>query len=168
MQSVPEALPDNVEQLKKLLLLERERSAEKDSTIGYLQQRYQHMLEQFRLAQQRQFGRRSEASSDQLGLFNETEQAGEEDAHEPVAERETLTYTRNKPKRKPLPTDLPRETVVHDIAEADKVCDGCGGELHRMGEDKSEQLEFIPATIKVIEHIRPKYSCRHCEQHGTQ
>jgi transposase len=36
-----------------------------------------------------------------------------------------------------------------------------------MGEDKSEQLEFIPAQIKVIEHVRPKYSCRHCEQHAT-
>lgn len=168
MQTAPEALPDNVEQLKQLLLLERERSAEKDSKIGYLQQQYQHMLEQFRLAQQRQFGRRSEASSDQLGLFNETEQVAEEDANEQAAERETLTYTRNKPKRKPLPKDLPRETVVHDIAEADKVCDCCGGELHKMGEDRSEQLELIPASIKVIEHIRPKYSCRHCEQHGTE
>ena len=37
-----------------------------------------------------------------------------------------------------------------------------------MGEDKSEQLEFIPAQIKVIEHVRPKYSCRHCEQQGTE
>jgi transposase len=36
-----------------------------------------------------------------------------------------------------------------------------------MGEDKSEKLEFIPAQVKVIEHIRPKYSCRHCEQHSN-
>ncbi|MBT8134092.1 MAG: IS66 family transposase, partial [Gammaproteobacteria bacterium] len=168
MQSVPEALPDNVEQLQELLLLERQRSAEKDSKIGSLEQRYQHLLEQFRLAQQRQFGRSSEASLAQLGLFNETEQAVEEDAHEQARERETLTYTRNKPKRKPLPKDLPRETVVHDIPAEDKICDCCGTELHRMGEDKSEQLEFIPARLKVIEHIRPKYSCRHCEQHGTE
>lgn len=34
-------------------------------------------------------------------------------------------------------------------------------------QDKSEKLEFITAQIKVIEHIRPKYSCRHCEKHGT-
>lgn len=37
-----------------------------------------------------------------------------------------------------------------------------------MGEDESEQLEFIPAQIKVIEHVRPKYSCRHYEQQGTE
>ena len=59
-----------------------------------------------------------------------------------------------RPKRKPLPQDLPREVVVHDIDEADKICDCCGGELHQMGEDKSEQLEFIPAQVKVIENIR--------------
>ena len=167
MPTVPEVLPDNVEQLQQLLLVERQQSADKDSQIAQLQQQYPHMLEQFRLAQQRQFGRSSEASADQLGLFNESEQLTEETAEEAVPERETLTYTRNKPKRKPLPKDLPRETVVHDIAAADKVCDCCGGELHKIGEDSSEQLEFIPASIKVIEHIRPKYGCRHCEQHGT-
>jgi len=66
------------------------------------------------------------------------------------------------------PSGIPGAIQVYDIAEEDKICDCCGGELHRIGEDKSEQLEFIPARIKVIEHIRPKYSCRHCEQHGTQ
>ena len=167
MQTAPERLPSDLEVLQGLVLDLQTQLAAKDGQIDDLQQQYQHMLEQFRLAQQRQFGRRSEVSSDQLGLFNEIEQAAEEDANEAAAQRETLTYTRNKPKRKPLPKDLPRETVVHDIAEADKVCDCCGGELHQMGEDKSEQLAFIPASIKVIEHIRPKYSCRHCEQHGT-
>lgn len=83
------------------------------------------------------------------------------------SEQETIEYTRNKPKRKPLPKDLPREVVVHDIADEDKVCDSCQGELHKIGEDKSEKLEFIPAQVKVIEHVRPKYSCKACEQDGT-
>jgi transposase len=167
MQTASEPLPCDPQILRDLVLDLQSKLAEKESRIDSLEQQYQHMLEQFRLAQQRQFGRRSEASADQLGLFNESEQLAEEATEEPVPERETLTYTRNKPKRKPLPKDLPRETVVHDIAEADKVCDCCGGELHKIGEDSSEQLEFIPASIKVIEHIRPKYGCRHCEQHGT-
>jgi len=68
--------------------------------------------------------------------------------------------------RKSLPKDLPREQVIHNIT--DKTCDCCGGELHKMGEDKSEKLEFIPAQIKVIEHIRPKYACRHCDKSSTQ
>ncbi|MDA3869700.1 MAG: IS66 family transposase [Gammaproteobacteria bacterium] len=57
--------------------------------------------------------------------------------------------------------------MVHDIEEKDKICDCCGHELHKIGEDSCEQLDFIPAQIKVIEHIRPKYSCRSCEQQGT-
>jgi len=166
MKTVSKQLPDDPQELKNLLLLERELSAQKDAQIDHLSQQYQQILEQFRLAQQRQFGQSSEVSLDQLGLFNETEQTIEED--EPEAEQETISYTRSKPKRKPLPKDLPRETIVHDIADADKHCDCCGHELHCMGEDKSEQLEFIPASIKVIEHIRPKYSCRHCEQQGTK
>jgi transposase len=166
MKTASKQLPDDPQKLKDLLLLERELSAQKDVRIDHLTQQYQHILEQFRLAQQRQFGQSSEASLNQLGLFNETEQTIEED--EPEAEQESISYTRKKPKRKPLPKDLPRETIVHDIVEADKQCDCCGHALHQMGEDKNEQLEFIPASIKVIEHIRPKYSCRHCEQQGTR
>jgi len=167
MKTAPETLPDNTETLKNLLLSERVISQQKDAQIDQLKQQYQHILEQFRLAQQKQFGKSSEVSSDQLALFNETEQLLDEISNE-ITEQETVSYTRNKPKRTALPKDLPRETRVHDISDADKVCDGCGNELHKMGEDKSEQLEFIPAQIKVIEHVRPKYSCRHCEQHGTE
>jgi len=166
MQTASKQLPDDPQELKNLLLLERELSAQKDAQIDHLSQQYQQILEQFRLAQQRQFGQSSEVSLDQLGLFNETEQTVEADDLE--AEQETISYTRRKPKRKPLPKDLPRETIVHDIADADKTCDCCGHELHCMGEDKSEQLEFIPASIKVIEHVRLKYSCRQCEQQGTR
>ena len=74
MQTVPRELPDNAQELKKLLLQERELSAEKDARIEQLTEQYQQILEQFRLAQQRQFGRSSEAGADQLGLFNESEQ----------------------------------------------------------------------------------------------
>jgi transposase len=95
-------------------------------------------------------------------LFNEAEELVAE-----VSEQETISYTRNKPKRKPLPTDLPREVVVHDIDDADKVCDCCDNALHKIGEDKSEKLELIPAQVKVIEHVRPKYVCRHCVKNGT-
>ncbi len=174
MKAAPETLPDNTKLLKNLLLSERELSQQKDhcieqkdAQIDQLKQQYQYILEQFRLAQQKQFGKSSEVSNDQLALFNETEQLLEEISKE-ITEQETITYTRKKPKRTALPKDLPRETRVHDISDADKVCDGCGNDLHKMGEDKSEQLEFIPAQVKVIEHVRPKYSCRHCEQQGTE
>ncbi len=164
MKKPPNTLPNDIEKLKALLLSERQLSAEKDVTIQELQNKNQYLLEQFRLAQQKQFGKSSEGNEAQGDLFNEAEQLTDEVV---APEKETISYTRNKPKRKPLPKDLPREVIVHDIPESEKVCDCCQGELHKVGEDKSEQLKFIPAQVKVIEHRRPKYSCRACEKNET-
>ena len=74
MQTASQQLPDDIQALKEILLFERTLSAQKDARIDELTEQYQQILEQFRLAQQRQFGQSSEASTDQLGLFNETEQ----------------------------------------------------------------------------------------------
>lgn len=140
-----------------------QRVAELESLLTKKEAKIAFLEEQFRLAQQARFGTKSEGYPGQGELFNEVEELVELI----VSEQETIEYTRNKPKRKPLPKDLPREVVVHDIADEDKVCDSCQGELHKIGEDKSEKLEFIPAQVKVIEHVRPKYSCKACEQNGT-
>ena len=72
------------------------------------------------------------------------------------------------PRRPRIDESLPREEVLHDIAEEDKFCDWCGHDLHRVDEEISEELEFISATNRVVRHERPKYSCHACEKHGTQ
>jgi transposase len=74
-------------------------------------------------------------------------------AHEPEL--------KSKPFRKPLPEHLPREVVTY-LPEHD-CCPGCGGPLRQFGEDVAEQLERIPATFKVIRHVRPKFACAGCE-----
>ena len=168
MKSASDRLPEDPEQLREIILGLRSAVVEEDDLIDAWKSKYQQILEQFRLSQQRQFGKNGE-SADQLGLFNEGEEIDAASATTDVdadAQSETITYTRNKPTRKPLPKHLPRETIVHDIE--DKTCECCGHDLHRLGEETSEQLEFIPASVKVIEHIRPKYGCRHCEQTGTE
>ena len=157
MNTTPDTLPDDVESLKQLLLLEREKTQR-------LEDKYQHILEQFRLAQQRMFGTKNEAYPGQGELFDESDSV--EEVSSP--EQENISYTRNKPTRQALPKDLPREVVVHDLSAEDKSCDACGHGLHKMGEDKSEQLEFIPAQVKVIEHVRLKYSCRACEKNADK
>jgi transposase len=65
-----------------------------------------------------------------------------------------------KPHRKPLPEHLPREEDVH---EPSCTCPNCGGQMRRLGEDVTEVLEYVPASFKVIRHVRPKLSCRLCE-----
>lgn len=166
MQARPKLLPKSLTELTRLLQSERELSAQKDQEITQLKQQYQNILEQLRLAQHKQFGQSSEVSPDQQSLFNEAEALAEETRPEKESARATRQKT--KPKRKALPRDLPREVIVHELPEDDKHCDACGHELHKMGEEKTEQLEFIPAQVKVIEHVRLKYSCRCCEQKGIQ
>lgn len=132
------------------------------SQVKNLNAEKQHLIEQFRLAQQKQFGASSESHPAQGDLFNEAE------AELDIAEEENeppLVIAKKKPVRKKLPADLPRETIIHDIK--DKTCACCGNELHQMGDERSEKLEFIPAQVKVIEHVRLKYSCRACEKDGT-
>jgi len=153
--------------LQSELSIKADALVQKDNEILELKQQYQHMLEQFRLSQQRQFGQSSESSPNQTELFDEAEQENAAPTDNAITQQAS-GITLNKPKRQPLPKDLPRETLVHDIADADKVCGCCGHDLHRMGEETCEQLEFIPASVKVIEHVRPKYGCRHCEQQGTE
>jgi len=67
--------------------------------------------------------------------------------------------------RNTLPDNLPRERVEHDLAEQDKACPGCSRLRERIGSETSEMLEFVPAVLKVIEHVRWKYACRGCQEH---
>jgi transposase len=67
-----------------------------------------------------------------------------------------------KPARRPLPSNLPRETET--IAPKQQECPDCGGALKLLGEDVSEVLEYVPARFKVIRTVRPKLSCRCCSR----
>ncbi|WP_245509417.1 IS66 family transposase [Bradyrhizobium zhanjiangense] len=60
-----------------------------------------------------------------------------------------------------LPAYLPRIEIAVDIE--DKTCPCCQGELHRIGEDRSERLDLVPAQFRILVTRRPKYACRACE-----
>ena len=68
---------------------------------------------------------------------------------------------RQRPSRQPLPEHLPREVHVH-MPDRD-TCTACGGGLSKLGEDVSEMLEYVPASFKVIRHVRPKLCCTKCD-----
>ena len=59
-----------------------------------------------------------------------------------------------------LPESLPRDVVEH---APPCTCPECGGALRALGEDVTEVLDYVPATFRVIRHVRPKLSCRNCE-----
>ena len=59
-----------------------------------------------------------------------------------------------------LPKDLERKRVEYDLAEEEKHCPECRGELRAFGEEVSERLEYVPASLYVIEEVCRKYACR--------
>jgi transposase len=150
-------LPDNIEQLKKLA-----HHYEAENNI---------LREKIRLLNAKLFGRKTEKklygieNGQQVLLFNEAEEYNppKEEMEEVIEEEiKVPAHSRKKPGRRPLPEDLPRVDVIHDITEEEKVCD-CGCIKSRIGEEVSEQLEYIPAVIRVTRNIRPKYVCKNCE-----
>ncbi len=65
-----------------------------------------------------------------------------------------------------LPATLPR---IEEIIEPDSLICPCGcGVLHKIGEDRSERLDIVPAQLRVIVTVRPKYACRICTDGVTQ
>jgi transposase len=80
---------------------------------------------------------------------------------ERAATPSTVSDAKSKSARRPLPEHLPRE--VHTYVPDGDACSQCGGELRKLGEDVSEMLEYIPASFKVIRHVRPKLSCTKCD-----
>ncbi|MGC7890101.1 IS66-like element ISVa5 family transposase [Vibrio anguillarum] len=155
MEKTPNINPESqdiaeLQAMVKALMLSQE---QKESQW---QQERQSLLEQLKLAFDRQFAKRSEAlkpyDESQGDLFNEAEC---EAVKEEEVEVTTTITTKKRGKRKPLPKTLPREVIELDLDDHEKQCSCCNHGLHKIGEDRSEKLEFTPAVLKVLEYVRP-------------
>lgn len=113
------------------------------------------------------FGPRSEKlDPNQLSLF-EGSAVLEEPAEgvAPLVETQREAHVRRSGGRNALSADLPRERIEHDLSQEEKPCPACGQLRERIGSETSEQLEYVPAQLKVVEHVRWKYACRACQEH---
>lgn len=119
------------------------------------------LQEQIKNLQDKLFGRKSEKTvkdDGQLSLFD----IPEPDVIPEAPESVTIAEHTRKKGRKPLPDNLPRIEVIHDLSDEEKQC-GCGHTKERIGQESSEQLEYIPAKVRVIRNIRYKYACKNCD-----
>jgi transposase len=152
MTQAAQALPDDPNQLKALLLAERARN--------------ERLVQIIKEMQRHRFGRRAETlPEDQMLLaLEDVEQteagvaAAEESRSAAMGAESARRRRRN---RGALPAHLPRIETTIDIE--DKACPCCKGLLHLIGEDVSERLDIIPAQFRVLVTRRPKYACRACE-----
>jgi transposase len=152
-----DALPDDPEMLKAMLLAERMQNERLRQIIKELQRH--------------RFGRRAETlPEDQmlLGLEDAEQTAASDEAaaDQSAPASRAARAERRRNNRGSLPAHLPRIEVVVDID--DQTCPCCQGELHRIGEDKSERLDIVPAQFRVLVTIRPKYACRRCQDGVVQ
>jgi transposase len=151
-----DALPDDSQTLKAMLLAERMQNERLRQIIKELQRH--------------RFGRRAETlPEDQMLLgLEDVEQTAASDAAiaDQSAPTERAARAEKRRNRGSLPAHLPRIEILVDLD--DKVCRCCQGELHRIGEDKSERLDIVPAQFRVLVTRRPKYACRRCEDGVVQ
>ena len=147
--------------VNKELLCENEELKGKVETLDF----------QLRKALLARFGSKSEKLTDaekaQLDLFIVA--ALDAGAEEEPDEAQIITvpkHTRKKTSgRNPLPENLKRVSVIHDLPEEKKICP-CSCQMGFIREEKSEQLNYIPESLEVIENIRYLYGCQDgCKQH---
>lgn len=149
-------LPDDVDALRDLALRQHVRIDAQAHELTILR-------EYIRLLKQQRYGRSSETQESAQGLlFDEAEVAVAELAEPEAAEIEIAAHTRKRGGRRPLPEWIERVEIVHDVADGEKKCEADGTALERIGEEVCEQLEFIPAQLRVLRHVRPKYACPTC------
>src|SRR5262249_42748613 len=80
----------------------------------------------------------------------------------PGGQKANETQPKKRGGRQPLARNVVRERIVHDLAEAEKHCQGCGQDMRLIAEETSERYEFVPASRRVIEEGRRRYvgECR--------
>ena len=132
------------------------------------------LAEQLRLQRHQKYGASSEKvdPNQQPELFDEAEaeysDGTELSLAQGIDDNDSSDLPNAEPKpatkrgRRPLPSNLERRRVDHNVAEHDKTC-SCGCQKTKIGEDISEKLNIIPAQVFVEQHVRAKYACPACE-----
>ncbi|KQV36862.1 IS66 family transposase [Massilia sp. Root335] len=161
-------LPDDIAALKAMLLASEARAAQSEARAVHLAAELstrtaeiEHLKLVLAKLKRMQFGRSSEKLDQQIEQLEL--QLEDLEAEEAVAEAQAPVDVapRKKAERKLLPPHLPREERVQ--TPAGDACPDCGGNLKYLGEDVSEQLEYVPASFRVIRHVRPKLACACCD-----
>jgi transposase len=156
----PHNLPTDPTTLQQLVLELLARDGERERLLKQVQ----HQLEQ--LLRWRYGARRERVDENQLFLFAAEILASGASLDAGPAKAPTEAAAEHLPESKPsrhgrqrLPKSLERRRVLHDLAEDQRHCPECRGELKRIGEEISERLEYVPASMIVIQDVCQKYAC---------
>lgn len=160
------ALPDldalDPAALKAIIFSQRDQLRVRDEKLSSHESEIEHLKLMVEKLRRMLFGAKSEKTARQI---EQMELRLEELESAAVHERRsipTAACEAAKPARRPLPEHLPREVHIHKPDH--DACPDCGGALRPLGEDVAEVLEYVPASFKVIRHVRPRLSCGSCDR----
>jgi transposase len=140
------------------ILSQREQLASRDVEIEHLKL----LIAKLRRQQLGRSSEKREYQIEQLELRLEELEARRTKETVAVKESAPASTAVVRPVRRALPDHLPRE--VRKYLPKQEACPDCGGKLKHLGEDVSEILEYIPASLKVIQYVRPKLACAGCDR----
>ena len=173
MDSERDMLPDNIDELKALVLSLQ--MSEQQYKINYnsLLRNYTELNRKYKAAIGRFFSptkeRISSETEGQLGLFNETEMFCDDMIEEDIAAEKNNSVTikehiRKKGGKRKLPDSLPVDEIVYELPDNERACKCCSKPRPITGEDRSEELSIIPMQIKKIVHVVKKYGPCTCDE----
>jgi len=159
------------EQIEYISSLEKH-TDELSKTVESQQIRIEQLTELLIKSQKAMYGQSSEKrryvfgeDSAQLSLFNEAEVEAKTKAEEPTVQAIVSSYTR-KPKRtrEELAETVPVVEVVCDLEEDKRICGICNADLRYLGKEHvRDELEIIPAQVRLLRYVRFNYVCTVCE-----
>ncbi|QDV32366.1 IS66 family transposase [Tautonia plasticadhaerens] len=138
-------------------------------TIEESRRRIEQLEHQIEQLLRRQYGpRRESVDPDQLRLFayDATENLVEGAPEEPSEAEDARPKRRWRRRgRQRLPEHLPRQRIEYELSAEELPCPDCGYLRVKIGEEVSEQLEYVPSSLQVTVHARFRYACRACQEH---
>jgi transposase len=175
------ALPSDPQALVEIIRRQQAELAQRDAAIEQIKreaaERIEAMQQRHKVEMdavlRRFYGPRSEKfDPTELLLFGVAvaEQVPVDDKVVEADSGQKLTTRRinhHKHGRRKLPDHLPRIEIIHDLTDEQKQCPCCGEVRACIGSEVSEQLEYVPASLKVLKHVRHKYACNACDAAGN-
>jgi transposase len=138
--------------------------------MARLEQNNSILMQHYALSRQRQFGISSEKTdvAQEQMLFDEAEACASADAPEPQIT--VGAHTRTKKTRGKREIDLsllPVEEIHYKLSDEEKACPTCSSEMHRIGEEVTSKLKWVPGHFVHEKHIREILGCRPCDRNET-
>jgi transposase len=163
MDTPLDALPSDAESLRAIIAAQAGMLADRERDLHARDTLIETLKAQLAALRRARFGTSSEKidrTIDQLELtLEDIEASAAQDRPKNASSR--LQPQKTKPSRQPLPDHLPRSTQTH---ESSGSCPDCGGsDFLKAGEDVTEVLDYVPASFRVIRHVRPRFVCKGCD-----